>query len=489
MGEPDVNFPGIKTIPYQVQIEAYNRMKDHNNFALFLEQGLGKSVTLLADAVRSFELRDIESLVVLAPNGVYRNWSGIEIPKHLDIPHTVSIWSSEFTEIRQKKEWLKFCRHHDVPTLRIFVMNIEALSSERGKKAIQQIVAEYASMLVIDESTVIKNPQSQRTKAALKLRALSKQRRILTGSPIANKPFDMYAQAKFLGDELLGFDSFVTFKNFYANIIQINAGGRSFPKLLGYKNLDDFHRRIQPWSYRALKADWLDLPPKVYLSRDVAMSPEQEKAYQSMFDSWLIELKETSCTATIALTRLMRLHQVACGHVSSDDKTVTLFPQRRVSALLEALEESSGKSIIFAKYRQDVANIREALIEEYGRESFVEFHGDISKKDRELAVDRFQNEESVQYILCSYAASRGITLTAASNIVYYSYDYDRETRIQSEDRAHRIGQTKSVNIIDLKIPGTVDEVILASHKAKEALADSILDRVKLLTKQGSGATA
>lgn len=468
----------MKTTPRGCQMEAYEKSNTHDAFAYFMEMGMGKSKVLLDDAARAFERGDIESLVILAPKGVYRNWERYEIPAHLAVNHSVSVWSSEHGVSKREAELGRFNRRYSEATLRIFLMNIEALSTEQGQKWSKKIVGAYASMLVIDESTAIKAPGSKRTKASLRLAPLAKMRRILTGSPIANKPFDMYAQAKFLNPALLGFDSFVVFKNFYANIIQINAGGRAFPKLLGYKNLEDLNRRIKPWSYRALKKDWLDLPPKIYMSRDVELTPEQASAYKSMYEAWLVEMRDGACTVTLALVRLMRLHQIVCGHITDDNKVMQVFPQNRTAALLDVIEETTGASIIFAKYRQDVVNIRAALVAEHGPDSVVEFHGMVGDTERLEAVEKFQTEKA-RFFLGSYAAAKGLTLTAASNVIYYSYDYDKEMREQSEDRAHRIGQTKSVNIIDLKVRGTIDEVILASHKSKKAIAEIIMDLVKV----------
>lgn len=484
----------MKTKPYRHQLEGLEKSKGCKSFAYLMEMGTGKSWCLLADAERAYNELEIDCLVVLAPKGVYRNWSTKEVPTHLSIPHEIFVWSSTFSEKQERKfNSGILCKNY---RLKVVLVNIEALISKRVFNFGTKLLKSLNCMLAIDESTIIKNPASQRTKAALDLAPLAKYRRVLTGSPITKSPYDLYSQSLFLDEKFSGFSTFLAYRHYYA-IIEKGYGNSmvmrwnpetrkkemvrlTYEKVVGYKNLDKLNARIQPWSYRCLKKDCLDLPEKVYLSRDVELTDEQIKAYNSMKDQWIIEVGAGSCTASIALVKSLKLHQILCGHVKNDNGEMLIIPQKRTQALLQVLEESSDqKVIIFCKYKQDAINIKAALAEVYGEESIVEFHGAVSDKDREIAKTRIQEDDTCHFFIGSKAACRGLTLTACTLMIFYSYDYDYEAWTQAEDRIHRIGMT-SCTIIHLKVPDSIDETILLSHKTKEAVADEILTKVKTL---------
>lgn len=474
------------------QLDYLEKSKGHTNFAIFAEMGLGKSVMLLADAERAYNDLDIDCLFILAPKGVYRNWSSKEIPLHLSIPHDIFIWSASLTENQQAQLYREVFRANY--RLKVILLNIESLISKRAFKFSEKVLTTLRVMLAIDESTVIKNPQSKRTDAAFDLSELAKMRRILTGSPITKSPYDMYAQAKFLDEKLLGFSSFLNFRHYYAIIekgysnamvMRWNPETRkkemqraSYEKIVGFKNLDQLNERIQPWSYRCLKKDCLDLPDKVYVTRDVELTPEQKKAYNEMKHMWIVEVEQGSITATIALTKSMKLHQILCGHVKNDDGQTIHIKSNRVEELMTLLSEvQDQKIIIFCNFRQDAANVKVALTEVYGSNSIVEFHGGVSDNNREIAKQRIQQDPTCHFLIGSKSAVRGLTLTACTLIVFFSYDFDRESWTQAEDRVHRIGMTKCT-IVHLKVPDSIDEKILLSHRTKGEIAEDILDTIR-----------
>lgn len=475
---------------YQHQKDALEKAKGQEHFAYFMEMGTGKTPLLLADAERSYNENDIECLLILAPKGVYRNWTEKEIPTHLSVPHEIFTWSSSLTENQQGNLDRSLFRADY--RLKIFVLNIESLISKRSLKISEKVLKTYRTMLVIDESTAIKNPLAQRTKVTLQLAELAAMRRILTGSPITKSPYDMFSQSEFLKPKLLGFSSFLNFRHYYAIIEKGYSNAMvmrwnpetkkremmraTYEKIVGYKNLDQLNERIQPWSFRCLKKDCLDLPAKVYMTRDIEVTPEQAKAYNSMKDQWIMEVGEASCTASIALVKSLKMHQILCGHVKNDLGEMLTLPQKRTETLLNVLEESSDqKVLIFVKYRQDAINVRKELDEIYGEEATVEFHGGVSDNDRKLAKERIQNDPTCHFFIGSKAACEGITLTACTLVIFYSYDYDRHSWKQGEDRVHRIGMT-SCTILHLKVAGSIDETILASHEAKGLISDQIIER-------------
>lgn len=482
----------MKTKPYKHQLDGLEKSKGQSNFAYFMEMGTGKSWCLLADAERAYNELEIDCLFILAPKGVYCNWSDKEIPLHLSVPHTVYTWVSTISDRQRDSLYRDVFRTNY--RLKVFLLNIEGLISKKGVKIALKIMEELRVMLAIDESTVIKNPTSQRTKLCLELAPKAKMRRLLTGSPITKSPYDLYSQSLFLDPSYPGFPDFLNFRHYYAIIekgysnamvMRWNPETRkkemqraTFEKVVGYKNLDILNESIQPWSYRCLKKDCLDLPAKVYMTRDVELTDEQTKAYNTMRDMWIVEVEQGSMTASIALVKLLKLHQICCGHGKDDEGNVVRFPSNRIKELMALISESQDQKIlIFVKYRQDAEDVKVALTEVYGEEAIVEFHGGVPEKDRATAKIRIQEDPTCHFMVASKAACRGITLTACTLMVLYSYDFDREAWIQAEDRIHRIGMT-SCTIVHLKVPNSIDEKILLSHKAKEEIADNILDIAK-----------
>tara|TARA_R110002110_G_scaffold156944_1_gene352543 strand:- start:33 stop:575 length:543 start_codon:yes stop_codon:yes gene_type:complete len=173
----------------------------------------------------------------------------------------------------------------------------------------------------------------------------------------------------------------------------------------------------------------------------------------------------------------MRLHQITCGHLKNDDGTTTTLKNNRMKELLSLLEEVEGKVIIWANYIYDIENIVKTINEEYGEDSIVQYYGATSSDDRSKAIKNFQDPNSkVRFFVGNpQTAGYGITLTAAQTVVYYSNGYDLEKRLQSEDRAHRIGQKKSVTYVDLIAPKTVDEKIVKALRSKMDIANTIMD--------------
>jgi SNF2 family DNA or RNA helicase len=384
------------------------------------------------------------------------------------------LWTASTSKTKDKEYQLLFKTGHD---LHILIMNVEALSTKKGLDFAAKFLRSHTTMLAVDESTTIKNPTAKRTKSILQLGKQAEYRRILTGSPVTKSPLDLFTQCNFLNEFLLGFDSFYAFRNRYAHMIERNFGGRRVQLVGSYKRLDELADNIKAFSYRVLKEDCLDLPDKIYTKREIELTEEQSKAYATMKSAALALLKGKMATAPHVLTQLMRLHQITCGHLKNDDGTITKIKNNRIKELLSLLEEVEGKVIIWANYIYDIENIVENISEEYGEDSIVQYYGAISSQDRADAIKKFQDPNSnVRFFVGNpQTAGYGITLTAANNVIYYSNGYDLEKRLQSEDRAHRIGQSKSVTYIDLIAPKTVDEKIVKALRSKMDIANTIMD--------------
>ena len=466
----------FKTKPYAHQLTALEKSWDKTEYGYFMEMGTGKSKVLVDNMAMLYDKGKINGAIIIAPKGVYRNWLSQEIPNHLPshIQPKVVLWTALTSKTKDKEYRLLFETGHD---LHILLMNVEALSTKKGLEFAAKFMRCHETMLAIDESTTIKNPSAKRTKSILLLGKQAKYRRILTGSPVTKSPLDLYTQCGFLNSYLLGFDSFYAFRNRYANMIDRNFGGRRVQLIGSYKRLDELSEKIKVFSYRVLKEDCLDLPPKVYIKREVDLTDEQSKAYATMKSAALASLKGKMATAPHILTQMMRLHQITCGHLKNDDGTITEIKNNRLKELVSLLDEVEGKVIIWANYIYDVENIVKVIGEEFGEDSIVQYYGAIPAEQRQENIEKFQDPNSkVRFFIGNpQTGGYGITLTAANTVVYYSNGYDLEKRLQSEDRAHRIGQEKSVTYVDFIAPKTVDEKIVKALRAKMNIANEIMD--------------
>ena len=463
----------FKTEPFEHQLKAWSMSKDKESFALFMEMGTGKSKVILDTASYLYDNGYIDTLLIVAPKGAYRNWHINEIPSHLanHIIYRYAIWSA--SPRKKEKQYLEdIIRAGD--ELRIVIMNVEAFSSPKGVKWATSFLNTSRAMMVVDESTTIKNPTAKRTKAIIKLGTMAKYRRILTGEPVTRDPLDLYSQCEFLDEFHLGFSSFYTFRNRYAIMVNMNLGHRSFKKITGFQRMDELNDILRKFSFRVKKDDCLDLPKKNYQYRYVDMTKEQEKAYQEMKDICMTTTKNTVITVANKLSMLGKLHQIVCGHIIDNHGETTYLKNNRMDALLELTEEVDNKCIIWACYRADLKKISTELREKYGTDMVVEYWGDTSDKDRKDNIQTFTTGKPKFFVANPATAGFGLNLQAANTVIYYNNSYNLEHRLQSEDRCHRIGQKRNVHYIDITTLKTVDNLIIKSLKDKKNIATQVM---------------
>lgn len=454
------------------------------NGYIFSASNSGKTKVMIDNTGMLYDKGAITGCLVLAPKGVYRNWADVEIPKHLpdDIPREVLVWDAA-KSIGYKHKLQKAIRDWDRRKLQFLIFNVESLISQTGKELIVEFIRKHEGdvMALVDESTCIKNHKAKRTKIAIEVGKECKARRIATGSPITNSPLDLFSQCAFLDKNLLGFGSYYAFKNTFADVEKIpNRNGQYYEKILRYKNLDMLSHKVGRFSHRVTKKECLDLPDKIYMTRDVELTDEQKKIYNEMAKYQFALMQEgesfKEMSVSVVLTKFLRLHQILCGTFVSDDGELKRIPNHRLDALKEVLDETSGKVIIWATYIADIEAISDMLEKEYGKDSFVTYYGATSSDDRAKAVEVFQDESSpVRFFLGNtQTAGRGITLTAANTVVYYSNNFSLELRQQSEDRAHRLGQKNPVTYVDLVVRHSLDEKIIQSLINKRDIANEVL---------------
>ena len=466
----------FKTRPYKHQLNALEASWDKENFAYFMEMGTGKSKVLLDNAAMLYDKGQINGLLLIAPKGVYKNWYDQEVPVHLPdhIEKKMVLWKTSDKSQKQKK--ILNTLFETGTDLHILIMNVEAFSSGDGFYFADKFLSAHKSMIAIDESTTIKTPTTKRTKAILSLRDKCKYRRILTGSPVTKSPLDLYSQCAFLDPWLLGHESYWTFRARYAKMRKIEVNGRRVEIVIGYMNLGELSEKIEPFSQRILKRDCLDLPDKTYVKHYVELTKEQQKVYKQMKQQAIAFLDGKMQSSATVMTQLMRLHQITCGHFTADDGTIKNLPCTRLDELMNILENIEGKTIIWSHYTHDVKRIIKKIKEVYGEESVVDYFGETDTETRSKNIKKFQNDDKCRFFVgTTHTGGYGITLTAGSNMIYFSNGYDLEKRQQSEARIDRIGQTQKMTYIDIMSQDTIDERIVKALRNKVNIANTIMN--------------
>lgn len=465
--------------PWRHQSEAFVLSRDESAYGLFMEQGTGKTRVIVDTAAYQFSRGKINAVIVVCPNSVKETWEeqvAEFTPPWLE--HEVKVYDAGLKK-KQRDELARFVSGDgDGLKLRWLVVNVEGLSTGRLPQLVQEWVSRNTCLMVVDESTRIKSPGAKRTKTTTKLGKLAPYRRILTGTPVTQGPLDLFAQFRFLDPDILGFSSFYAFRNHYALM-----GGFGGKQVVGYAHLDELQRAIEPYSYRKLKADCLDIPDKVFEKRVVELSPEQKRAYRDLKNRMVTEIGGKEVSVTIVLTQMLRLQQVVGGFLplppdDEDGEWVTVpldGPNPKLEALKEELDDLPGKVIIWARFRAEIDLISHALRERYGPETTVEFHGGVPQERRQEARRRFQDPDSEVRFFVGQVETGGIglNLQAASTVIYFSNSFSLETRLQSEDRAHRGGQTKSVTYVDLVARDTLDYRVHSVLRGKKNLANLV----------------
>lgn len=443
---------------------------------LFWEQGCGKTKPVIMSAAELYRRGEIDALLVIAPNGVHRNWVSDELPTHLD-PDVAEalrthIWYSTASKTHAR-EFTWTLEHEGVAVL---VMSYNAVWTDRGRDAWKAFLTKRKCMYVLDESQRVKSPNAKWTKRIMGSVAKAPYRRCLSGTPVDNSPFDIYTQCKFLDPDIwtpFGIKNFAAFKNHFGIWERFHSANGAFPKCVAFKNLPQLYDALHRVGHRLTKDEVLDLPEKLYSKRYVELTPKQRKMYAQMRAELMLELESgEELNANLAIVKLLRLQQIVCGYVPNGDDSDELVDipggNPRLALLGEITEDLSHKAIIWARFRRDIDLICDKL-----GDGCVRVDGSVTGPARGEALDAFQKGD-IQFLVANPAAiSTGVTLTAARTVIYYSNSYKLSDRLQSEDRAHRIGQKFAVHYIDLVAPGTVDTKIVESLRRKVNIASQI----------------
>ena len=464
----------FKTKPYKHQLTALEKSWNKETYAYFMEMGTGKTKVLIDNLAMLYDKGKVDGALIIAPKGVIKTWYEQELATHLPnhIENKTVLWQSNITKSQQE---ILDSLFETETSLHILIMNVEAFSTDKGVKFATKFLNSHRTLMAIDESTTIKTPAAKRTKNIIKLGKDSKYRRIMTGSPVTKNPLDLYSQCEFLDPWLLNFASYYAFRNRYAEMRTMHLRGRSIQVVHAFQNLSELSEKLQSFSYRVLKEDCLDLHPKNFIKRHIVLTPDQKKVYEQMKKEAMATLNGKVTSTMTVLTQLMRLHQITCGHFTADDGSVQLIDSNRIKELMNILEETEGKAIIWANYQRDVNEIIKHIVKNYGEGSVVDYYGLTPQEERQDNIRKFQNGDECRFLVgTTQTGGYGITLTKANTVIYYSNGYDLEKRLQSEDRAHRIGQNKNVTYIDIICEKTVDEKIVKALRNKINIASEVL---------------
>ena len=476
------------TQPFAHQQKIFEDTAERSGYALFWEQGCGKTKPIIDTCAYLYMKRqEINAMLVVAPNGVERNWVSDEIPKHLpkqvkDMTYTM-LWQTAKSRTKWHENMFRAIIIH--PGLSILCISYHAFMTPRGKKAVWEFLKKRNVLYVLDESDDIKTPKAKRTQSIIASGKYAQYRRILTGTPV-DKPFDIYSQIRFIGPDIWkerGLPNFRTFKQHYGVWFTDEDCKRElgyspgYDQLVEYKNLKELAEIVDRYGDRLLKTDVFDLPEKLYSKRYFEMTKKQQSYYNELRDKLLIELEEGEIVdGTLAITRLLRLQQIVCGYMVTDGEEPFVMcddKNPRLNCAVEFLEKLNHSAIIWCRFRHDVDQLMEAL-----GESACRYDGAMTDEECAQSKIAFLKGEK-QFLVGNIAkGSRGLTLNIAKTTIYYSNTFRLRDRLQSEDRNHRWGQEGAehageghgVLYMDIIAQDTVDDKIVASLRDKRNIA-------------------
>lgn len=479
--------------PYEHQLLAFNLSRGREYFGFFMEQGTGKTKVMIdraADLYLNGGVRGkIDTLVVVTLNGVHAQWINEQLGRHMspDVPWRGG-YTSAYPTPEEKRMFEEALAFRD--GLRVIAVHIDSLSQAKGQKFFEELLKTSRAYVPLDESLFIKEQKSKRTKFLLSMRRLALYRDIATGTPITQGVEDLYTQFAWLSPDILGYSSFYAFRNHFCALKNVEVGQgtnkKSFKKIVGYVNEEELKQKIDAHTFRILKDECLDLPPRHYIKREVLFTREQRKIYDQMRREFWLELEEGILTARMAMTRLIRLQQLVNGFIwkkAKKDKITGAiiepemyqeFPNQRVEACLDIIRQAQGKVIVWVKFHGDHRLLTRAF-DEAGIK-WVDYVGSTPQDQRPENIRLFREDPSVKVFLSTpMTGGTGLDLPVAATVVWFSRDFSLTKELQANDRCHRIGQTQKVNYFYLVTPKTVDEKIDKILASKKSIAENIID--------------
>jgi SNF2 family DNA or RNA helicase len=456
--------------PMDHQLAAMNAAYGKNEFAFFHEMGLGKTYTAISVVCAKMVEGKADRMLVICPTSIKQVWES-ELDKWATVRLDIHVLVGGGAP--RAKQWMATPGEGK----KVLIVGVEALSQGHGAGLAQAFAKSGKTACIVDESSKIKNPSANRTKAVIDAGGASEYRYIMTGTEITQGIHDLYAQFRFLNWHIIGAKSFYGFRNRYCVM-----GGFEGRKIVGYQNVRELMDLVAPYVHVADKKTCMNLPPKVYEIRRVAASPEQKKLTRELKDLFRTEMGDKEIEVTTVLERITRYQQIAGGFMPYKDEdgfnTMPIANNPKLGELLELMDETKGKVIIWARFVPEILAITNALNVKYGPGSAVKFYGSVSEEGRKGVIREFREGDARFFVANQATAGMGLTLVEANTVVYYSNSFSYEDRVQSEDRAHRKGQTKSVTYVDLVVADLpVEGLIQEALRVKGGMAAMVRGRL------------
>ena len=452
-----------KTKPFDYQLDGINFGLKHNQWLLLDAPGLGKSLQLIYLAQELKQRHNIQHcLIVCGINTLKTNWKA-EIEKHSDLRCTIlgqrinRKGKLVIDGVDKRVEQLmnpidEFC----------VITNIETLRSDKIINAINKNKYNKFDMIIVDEAHVLKSPNSQQTKNMLKIKG-AKYKVAATGTLLMNNPMDCYVPLKWIGADR---STYTNFKYYYCNY-----GGIFGNDLVGFKNLETLKNQLERYSLRRTK-DILNLPPKNVINEYVDMNDAQQIFYDNIKQGIVDQVDKVHMSTANLLAMVSRLRQAtACPSILTTEPIISAKVERTVD-LAEQIVSSGEKVVIFSTFKETVKQLSEKL----SHLGVVLGTGDNDDSEIEQAKQSFQNDLNTKVFIGTWQkCGVGITLTAASYMIFIDHPWTSAGCEQAEDRIHRIGTSNSVFIYRLIARDTIDERVLELVNDKRALSSYIID--------------
>ena len=470
--------------PFNHQAEHFGSKRDTVSWALFWEQGTAKTKPTIDTISWLYMNNKINAAIIVAPPGVERNWRSDEFPKHMPpdigLEAMIEVFRTNKKHTKNHQRLMDSLIRHN--GLSILLISYNAFMTKEGKNFVWKFLRRRNCFYVLDESHNIKSPGAKRTKSIIASGVYADYRRILTGTPIAIGPFDVYAQIRFLDANFWkskGINTAAEFRMYFgewytrAEAYQDLGYDPGFDKLIRYKNIDELEEWLSEISDRVLKDDVLDLPPKLYSKRYFDMNRDQRAVYDQLKEELFYEFEDgTIIDGELPIVRLLRYQQITCNYIPTpdDEPNIQISSKNpRMNVMEEIRDETYKPAIVWARFRSDVDQIMDLL-----GDSAVRYDGSLTDDQAERSKEIFQAGDAKWFVGTAQKGGPGLTLHQAKTVIYFSNSFRLIDRLQSEDRAHRAGMDdNAVEYIDIVCNDSVDERIVENLRDKKDIASQI----------------
>ena len=458
----------IKATPYEHQKNAFafacdkfgifDEQRKSQGVALLMEMGTGKTLVSIAVAGCMYQHDKVKRVLVVAPLSIHSVWEE-EFAQYADFPYTMTILKGTAAKKRQQLKKLPS------EGLQIVVVNYE--SAWRLEK---ELLAYDADLVIADEAHKLKENRTSQSKGMHHIGDKAKYKLLLTGTVITNRELDVFSQYRFLNPQVFG-TSFCMFRNRYFDMCGYGNHTPVFRKC----TTDDFLQKLHSVAYRVTKEECLDLPVITEEVRTVVLEASAEKVYGRIEAESYAEIDASKVTTANILTRILRLSQITGGYLTDDNGTVNVVSRAKLDALSDILDAAMAedkKLVVMARFVAELDAIQELLKKK--KIGYAAVRGGVKGRGEEIR--RFQHDENCRVFVGQIAsAGLGITLTAASAMVFYSLDYSMSNFEQAKARIHRAGQKETCHYIYLVCKGTIDGKVLYALRKKMNLAKMLVD--------------